>query len=400
MPLKDHLLPFYFVVIGIGYLFPFSCLTLPVDYWRLLFPNENILFTISPVYLFTNLGLLIFLVFWHTNSFSFRITVGFIGQLLCLIAIPTSYFLHADVDANKIIVLSCTAILALVTAFLDSSLISLAGCFPHNCQAALQLGVGVSTLIGCLYRVGTKLAFPESNDGTVVSSLIYFYTGSFTIFLCLCVYFILINNEEAKRFINLSLRGNNDQEESIESPLLNENGEELKEESESFSKMKAFKKSWFNGLCVAFLFVSTTAVWPGLITEIPAYQISISKDWYSLLLLNVFAVTDVIGRFMVPWRFGFTKNTIWIPVALRVLLIPAVILVVNGQIFTHDVWSFVFVSILGWSNGWCGSQTIIMLNETTDDPQERRYIGTLASFYLNGGLVIGAIISFLSFGSI
>ena len=31
----------YLMAIGIGYLFPFSALTQPVDYWNYLFPGEN-----------------------------------------------------------------------------------------------------------------------------------------------------------------------------------------------------------------------------------------------------------------------------------------------------------------------------------------------------------------------
>jgi hypothetical protein len=39
-----------------------------------------------------------------------------------------------------------------------------------------------------------------------------------------------------------------------------------------------------------------------------------------------------------------------------------------------------------------------MMNECGDDPDEKRYIGTLASFYLNGGLVIGASVALVAFG--
>ena len=31
----------YLMAIGIGYLFPFSALTQPVDYWNYLFPGQN-----------------------------------------------------------------------------------------------------------------------------------------------------------------------------------------------------------------------------------------------------------------------------------------------------------------------------------------------------------------------
>ena len=37
-------------LIGIGYLFPFSALTQPIDYWKMLFPDYNIEFSISAIY--------------------------------------------------------------------------------------------------------------------------------------------------------------------------------------------------------------------------------------------------------------------------------------------------------------------------------------------------------------
>ena len=38
-----------FTAIGIGYLFPFSALTQPVDYWTILFPDFNVEFSITVV---------------------------------------------------------------------------------------------------------------------------------------------------------------------------------------------------------------------------------------------------------------------------------------------------------------------------------------------------------------
>jgi hypothetical protein len=52
-----------FVAIGIGYLFPFSALTQPVDYWHELFPDFNVEFSITVTYMWLNLLVLAFLVF-------------------------------------------------------------------------------------------------------------------------------------------------------------------------------------------------------------------------------------------------------------------------------------------------------------------------------------------------
>lgn len=40
---------YLFAAIGIGYLFPFSALTQPVDYWAILFPDFNVEFSLTVV---------------------------------------------------------------------------------------------------------------------------------------------------------------------------------------------------------------------------------------------------------------------------------------------------------------------------------------------------------------
>ena len=47
------------VSLGIGYLFPFSALTQPVDYWQTLFPQWNAEFPITAVFMWSNLVVLI-----------------------------------------------------------------------------------------------------------------------------------------------------------------------------------------------------------------------------------------------------------------------------------------------------------------------------------------------------
>ena len=429
--MQEKLVSFYFLLIGIGYLFPFSAMSQPVDYWRLLF-DFDVLFYISLVFMYTNMILLVALVFFtnhnSTKSFIWRIAGGFLGQLISLIIVPSAYFLQLDESANFWMVIGCTAFMALVTAFLDSSVIALAGCFPVKCQESLQLGVGVSTLIGCIYRVITKLAFPQTDDGIVESSLVYFYTGAGTIVLCLVAFAAMLSMPLAKRYLNASQSDENESDfESANKPLMDSRSESsdtlisssaeavkicsedddddqpesteqtsLIRNNAPFSKKAAFMKSFRNGLCITFLFLTTLAVWPAMISVIPSFQFPSLNEaqWWPLILLNVFAWFDVLGRFMVPYRFGVTRQTIHYPVLLRLLFIPFLVVLVKGYwpLIQHDAVSCLVTAILGWTNGWCGSLTIILMNESGEGDKEKRFIGTLASFFLNAGLVLGATV--------
>jgi len=188
------------MLIGIGYLFPFSALTQPIDFWNLVFPDFNIEFPLSTLYMWTNLILLGVIVFFGKKpSFSFRLIGGFLGQFLALIIVPTMYFYKTSEIQYFWIIMGTTGLAAGVTAFVDSVVISFASQFPKPIIESLQLGIGLSTLIGCLYRIFTKLVLP--ND-TITSSIMYFYSGAFTILICIIGYCVLIRLPIAQYYLN------------------------------------------------------------------------------------------------------------------------------------------------------------------------------------------------------
>lgn len=397
---------FYFVMVGIGYLFPFSALTQPVDYWNLLFPDFNIEFLISVVYMYSNLIMLALLVFSGEDAdpaFTPRIVGGFVGQLLVLVFVPTSYFLMLNEDWNKILILASTATAAIVTAFIDSSVIALAAQYPLRVQEFFQLGVGVSTLIGSVYRDLTKVAFPPSM--IVESSLLYFYSGALTIAACIWSYCKLMQlplskvclakaQEEAKHA--------HDPQASSTCAIHNErtsllrpgsNDESDANPSASPKKWVVFRKVLFNQCMVMLLFMSTLALWPPLVTEIDSFNFPAlqASGWWSLVLLTVFSLLDCIGRLLVRFRCGLTKDNIWMAVLARFSLFPLIVCSVQGILFTNDAWSVLFVGLLGFTNGYVGTLSIVMVNECVSE-EEQAIAGTFTGFFLNSGLVFGATI--------
>jgi len=86
-----------FICIGVGYLFPFSALTQPVDYWDILFPDFDVDFPITATYMWVNLLCLGVLVFAGdpTASYDARMYGGFVGQVsdMC-----SSVPLHASAE--------------------------------------------------------------------------------------------------------------------------------------------------------------------------------------------------------------------------------------------------------------------------------------------------------------
>ena len=89
------------------------------------------------------------------------------------------------------------------------------------------------------------------------------------------------------------------------------------------------------------------------------------------------------------YRGPFNKSNIWVPVMLRFLFFPLLICSVKGIIFQHDLFSVLFVFLMGWSNGYIGTVCIIFVNDCVLT-EEKGIAGNFTGFTLNFGLVIGA----------
>jgi hypothetical protein len=233
-------------LIGIGYLFPFSALTQPVDYWNTIFPPSagrgrlyEMDFYITTIFMWTNLvvlGVVIFLLPGPSTTKSSsdgmrviaqRIIYGYFGQMLCLFMVPLCHLLrfglhhssphetmNIEVSSSEsqpensvaitnwsahgllsetshfYAILLLTASTAFATALIDSVAISFISQYPTILQESLQLGIGLSTLIGSIYRILTKLIFPS--HAVVASTFLYFFFGVITIMICIVGFKLLL----------------------------------------------------------------------------------------------------------------------------------------------------------------------------------------------------------------
>jgi equilibrative nucleoside transporter 1/2/3 len=147
---------------------------------------------------------------------------------------------------------------------------------------------------------------------------------------------------------------------------------------------------------VMMVYGVTLMLWPPLVTEIRSFNFPYLDEtqWWSLILLFVFAVMDCVGRFFVGYLPAcLNKNNIFMFSLFRGLIIIPICCCVKGVIFRNDLFSVLFVSILGASNGYLGSTSIIMVNEWCDTQYEIGHAGVITGFVLNIALAIGALLA-------
>jgi equilibrative nucleoside transporter 1/2/3 len=426
---------FLFTAVGVGYLFPFSALTQPVDYWHKMFPDFNIEFPLTTMYMWVNLIFLFLIVFFGGEpSYTFRVVGGFAGQLVVLVCVPSFYFLHLDEHTHYTYIMIATAVAAIATALVDSVAIGFAAQFPTEVQVALQFGIGFSTLIGSVYRIITKLVFPV--DQVVESSLLYFYSGAATILVCIYAYYVILSLPLTQQCVSFGVQGSasptattaesaadvqglladvevahdgnfelSNRTRSIysgKSPYHHKRlagygsvetsaSEQRPDENAPVDKWELLQRVAFNEFIVFVVFFSTLLLWPPLITEIKSFDYPLLQEtqWWPLILLAVFSVSDCLGRLSLPFRLGLNASNLWIAVLLRFALFPLLVCSAKGIYFTHDYFSVVFVLLLGFTNGYLGSLGILFINEQVSE-QEKGVVGMFTGFFLNMGLVFGA----------
>jgi hypothetical protein len=447
---------FLILAIGIGYLFPLSALTQPIDYWHVLFPTINIEFPLTTTFMWVNLAVLGAIVFFRQNSsVSFRIVVGFLGQLVVLAFVPSLPSFSGNNENTLFwLVMIATAIAASATALIDSVAIGFAAQFPPKVLEGLQLGIGLSTLIGSVYRIFTKAMF--SSEETIQSSILYFYVGAFTIFLCIVAYYYLLclpltieirsrkyesTAEENLKLLNELMIQNNatsprDKNYSAISPTSMEDGS-LTDDNESgtissnkhynpynnaynndtndaessknelsvtptassswTNNIRILKKVAFKQFLVFFVFFISLFLWPGMVTEIPTYNFPYLEEtrWWSLLLLLDFSVFDCIGRLLTSHRMGLTSNNIWIIVFGRILLVPIFFFMAYyGKASSYTIWhsDLWSVGLTSFMGFTNGYIGSLCIIMVTEDvlPEEKHTAGAFTGFFLNLGLVFGS----------
>ncbi|CAK9087059.1 unnamed protein product [Durusdinium trenchii] len=370
------------VVIGIGYLFPIAAIWAAFDYWKLLFPDQNVEFAVTALYQAGSILTVIALSFVETFQFGPRILGGFGGQFLCLSAILAFKWLPWSPSILYDLLLGVVLLCSVATGYLDSALLSLCSQYSSKMQAYLQIGLGFGTLVSVAYRDVTKLVSSEVS----VASTAFFVVALATVLVCISAYRLLMLLP-ASRHLSDAAPGASSY--GAVSDTAKGSGA-----ASGATVGAVLSVVWFNQLVIFGNFFLTTLCYPGLITAIPCKQMkSLDVDqWFQTILLTVFAMFDIVARFCTHIRFGLDHGNIQYTVLLRALLVPLMLTCAVGT--TSDLWSMVAVAAFGLLNGYSGSLSLIVINEIPGlTAEQRKTCGRLSACAVNGGLCLGSLVA-------
>ena len=150
---------------------------------------------------------------------------------------------------------------------------------------------------------------------------------------------------------------------------------------------------WRNQLVILLNFFLTTLCYPGLITAIPCRQMLWLQagHWFQTLLLTVFTVIDIAGRFATNVDFGLHHGNIQWTVVVRSLLFPLMVFCASSDLAT-DLMSALVVACFGFLNGLCASLSLIVINDIPSlSIEQRKTCGRISALSVNSGLALGSL---------
>ncbi|KAM8924601.1 equilibrative nucleoside transporter 3 [Pelodytes ibericus] len=297
------------------------------------------------------------------------------------------------------ITLVSVAILSGASNILTASVFGVTGSFPMKHSQSLISGQAMGGTISALAAIVDLAVASNVTD----SALAYFLTADVFLLICIVVYLILPKMEYSSYYMNVSQRTSSNAEENADQTDVTST---LNNPSPPI--VPILRKVSVLGACLFYTFFISIIIFPSISAGIESVDKSSGTIWTNKLFTPLtcflaYNFADWSGRQITTWIQSPGPNSKLLPtlVLLRTFFIP-LFMFCNYQprkhiylvIFQTDVYPVVFIALLGLSNGYLG--TLSMVYGPKVVPKElAEATAVMMSFFLSVGLAVGSAFSAL-----
>lgn len=300
-------------------------------------------------------------------------------------------------------------ILNACSSVFTTSLLGLAGVFPHRYMQASMSGQAVG---GIFAAVANIITIAVGGD-VAESGFIFFLIATGWTLITLLGYLSLYSNEFSRYYLVKQLNSDltttiqveNEQDEK--SPLLPNDVITESVEIRQFSYHNdVFKKVWVEGISVCLVFLVTLACFPALASNIQPYDRDNWRVKYftPVVCFLLFNVGDWTGRSLtsiIHFPRPHQKKLMLSLTLGRFLFIPLLIFcnVVPRHspsmfLLKSDIYPVIFIFLLGITNGYL-STLCVMYGPKKVFPQHAEFTGATMSVCMTVGLALGSLTGLL-----
>jgi len=291
-----------------------------------------------------------------------------------------------------------------VTSVLQGSIFGLAGGLPPQYMVIAMAGNGMAGVLGSAVRVISKLiversgATPTMRDLTISTS-IYFFICCLVLIACFISFIFMMRTD----FMQYYLRKSEQKTKPVDKKMSYGVISNLTDSDDKGFFRRVFdgikqiltisRKIWMFELSVFLVFFLTIGLFPAFIGYIKSSNGRIMENWLPVILICTFNIFDLIGRASPQW-LTLSKELIGVSVVLRIVFLPMFIICARPKLVRHDIFPIVFMALMSLTNGYLSSVSM-MLAPQECEPNERITAGTIMTFMLVFGIVMGANLSTL-----
>lgn len=266
---------------------------------------------------------------------------------------------------------------------------------PEFIQSFL-CGLAASGALTSGLRLITKAAFDNSKDGLRKGAILFFAISTFFELLCVLLYAFVFPKIPIVKYYRT--KAASEGSKTVSADLAAGGIQTIPKEDEGHAhkhERKGNKELFFENidylLDMFLIYALTLSIFPGFLSEdTGAHSLG---TWYALVLIAMYNVWDLIGRYIPLLEFLKLESRKMITVAIlcRFLLVPAFYFTAK---YGDQGWMIMLTSFLGLSNGYLTVCVMTSAPKGYKGP-EQNALGNLLVLFLLGGIFAGVTLDWL-----
>ncbi|KAL9276441.1 hypothetical protein ACSQ67_026013 [Phaseolus vulgaris] len=392
-------------LLGNGCLFSWNSMLTIEDYYIYLFPKYHPSRVLTLVYQPFAVGTLAILAY-NEAKINTRIRNMF-GYILFFISTLLVLIVNSATSGKGglgifIVICAISGAFGVADAHVQGGMVGdLSYMHPEFIQSFLA-GLAASGVLTSALRLITKAAFDHSSDGlrkgamTVVPFISFFAISTFFELLCVVLYAFIFPKLPIVKYYRSKAASEGSKTVSADlaaggiRTLPGTDKENTKDPERKGNKQLLLENIDY-ALDMFLIYLLTLSIFPGFLSEDTGSH-SLGT-WYALVLIAMYNVSDLIGRYipLLKCLKLESRKLITVTILSRFLLVPAFYFTAK---YGDQGWMIMLTSFLGLSNGYLTVCVLTSAPKGYKGP-EQNALGNILVLFLLGGIFAGVTLDWL-----
>ena len=390
----------YFFLQGVGSQLPFQALLSTLDFFTKQYPHAPLPvgFTFPAANSISSTFMIFFMILL-SKKFSLNSRVAGSNYILILLlsCLPILASLLPDSSLSFWINLSLLFLTGFFFTAASGTVAGLGALFPAEYRSKNAMGCSCAGVFTNVIRAVILAILPaDSAKGEILGVYIYYTVSGLILGVCIISHYVFVRTDYAKQI----LKG----EEERASENLNETKEDCEagtrklrdweEVKESLKQLwEGFKEIKLLSFVMVVVMMQFSMLFPGLVF---AKKVELLEDaWKNTVILLIFNVCDVLGKFATLFRGLYNKNTPLYVALFRMsffVIFITTAMTQNVPIIDENWFFFLSIIVLGLTGGFFVGSLFVMMPEYASE-KRKETSGFLGIMCLMMGITIGSNLS-------